>query len=66
MYSTAELVKNSTVESRFSVNEILSLRENFVTLYCSHKGWDRTNLTVEQVAEIRTKKEWVNPGMMNS
>lgn len=66
MYATAELIKHSTIEKNFSVNEILSLREDFVTQYCNFKGWDRQNLTVEQVSEIRTKKQWINPGMLNS
>lgn len=66
MYSTQELVKDTTAEKLFSVNEILSLRESFVTKYCTIKGWDRGNLTIEQVSEIRTKKEWINPGALNS
>lgn len=59
---TAELIRNEIL----SESDTVQLREIFVSKYCSHKGWDRENLSFEQVLEIRTHNEWKSPGIMKS
>lgn len=59
---TAELIRNEVL----SESDTVQLREIFVSKYCKFKGWDRENLSFEQVLEIRTHSEWKNPGIMNS
>jgi hypothetical protein len=59
---TAELIKNEVLSESDSVQ----LREVFVAKYCAYKGWDRYNLSFEQVFEIRTHNEWKSPGLMKS
>ena len=59
---TIELIKNEIL----SESDTVQLREVFVSKYCNQKGWDRYNLSFEQVLEIRTHNEWKNPGIMNS
>jgi len=66
MYASSLLVADATSENRFSANEILSLRDKFVERYCSFKNWNKSDLTVEQVSEIRSHGEWKNPGMLKS
>ncbi|TXG83600.1 MAG: hypothetical protein E6R13_03755 [Spirochaetes bacterium] len=62
IFMQAELIKNTKV----SDFEIIELRENFVWDYCQDKGWDRANLSFEQILEIRAHKEWKNPLMQRS
>lgn len=57
-----ELIKNETL----SELDTIRLREHFVSRYCSSQGWDQFNLTMEQVLEIRSHKEWKTPGMLKS
>lgn len=57
-----ELLKHDVL----STNDVIQLREQFVTKYCETKKWDRSNLSFEQVIEIRAHKEWKNPGMLKS
>ena len=47
-------------------NEMIELRESFVTNYCNEKGWDIYDLSFEQILEIRSHKQWINPGLMLS
>ena len=63
MYNSQEMIKNSTNEV-LSTEETINLRENFVRDYCGKKGWDKLDLTVEQVAEIRSHTQWKNPGLI--
>lgn len=42
--------------------KILLTRDQIVTAYCEQKGWDRNNLSMEQVLEIRAQKEWQDAG----
>lgn len=41
-------------DSTSSYNEEMSMRENLIQSYCSRKGWNRSNLTAEQMNEINT------------
>lgn len=58
----AELIKTDTL----STIEIIQLREQFVSDYCTTKNWNVSDLSVEQVLEIRAHKQWKTPGMLNS
>ena len=40
------------------------LREKFVNEYTSKVGWDRNNLTEEQMNEIKSQKGYRCPGMI--
>ena len=40
------------------------LREKFVSNYCVRKGWNKNSLTEEQLSEIKTHKEYKNPGLL--
>lgn len=59
---TAELIRNEML----SESDTVQLREIFVSKYCNNKGWDRYNLSFEQVLEIRTHNEWKSPGFVKS
>lgn len=41
--------------------KVLTGRQAFVEKYCSDRGWDMLNLTIEQLLEIRKQSEWQNP-----
>lgn len=51
-------------ETSMSLEDIVMLRESFVTQYCATKGWDKDKLTTEQIMEIRSMKEWQTPGLI--
>lgn len=55
----------SQTKSFLSEEEIIKLRDKFVSLYCENKGWDKSNLEFEQVYEIRSHSQWKNPYMIN-
>ncbi len=58
-----ELITNQVMISDI---DVIKLREDFVKQYCAAKSWDKTNLSFEQILEIRAHKEWNNPTMMFS
>lgn len=60
--NTVELIKNDALTE----SEIIQLREAFVAKYCANKGWDKENLSFEEILEIRGHSEWKAPGMMKS
>lgn len=66
MYATQELIFNSKLENVFNPNEIVTLRDQFVNVYTETKGWDKKDLTLEQISEIRNHSQWKNPGLMKS
>ena len=57
-----ELIKNEKI----SDFDIVQLREVFVKNYCNSKNWDKSNLSFEQILEIRSHVEWKTPGMVRS
>ena len=63
MYNS-QLITNSN--NIMNLDETTQLRENFANSYCSQKGWNKYNLTFEQITEIRSHKEWKNPHMIVS
>lgn len=44
--------------------EIVYMRDKFVTEVCKDRNWDRYNLTFEQICEIREMKGWKAPGLI--
>lgn len=56
----AELIK----DVKLSDHDVIELRENFVSMYCGEKGWDKSNLDFEQIMEIRSHAQWKNPGLI--
>ena len=38
--------------------EVMNKRYDIVKAYCKKKKWDKDNLTVDQVLEIRSTYEW--------
>ena len=66
MYNTQELISNNTLESIFNPNELITLRDQFVKVYSETKGWDKKDLTLEQISEIRNHNQWKNPGLIKS
>lgn len=40
---------------------VLRGRAKFVAAYCASRGWDPSDLTVEQVLEIRRQPGWMDP-----
>jgi hypothetical protein len=56
-----EMIKQSSYKIDENMNEI---QLNFFTNYVKSKNWDISNLTNEQIKEIKSKKEFKNPGMI--
>tara|TARA_R110000772_G_scaffold5341_4_gene19181 strand:+ start:4611 stop:4808 length:198 start_codon:yes stop_codon:yes gene_type:complete len=60
-YSDYEMLKGGQSKETVNLN---SIREQFLSKYCMSRGWDVKNLTPEQLNEITTNKEYINPGMI--
>jgi hypothetical protein len=43
------------------IQELLKARDTFIDSYCKDQGWDKNNLSVDQILEIREQPEWQNP-----
>jgi len=41
--------------------DFLQARGRVVAAYCEEKGWDKNNLTIQQILEIRSQEAWKNP-----
>lgn len=41
--------------------KVLKGRQAFVDKYCSDRGWDMLDITIEQLLEIRKQSEWKDP-----
>jgi len=53
-------------ESGLSDKDMNDLRESFVDKYANLKGWDKANLSSEQLNEIQTQDGFKNPGLLLS
>lgn len=42
--------------------QILQARHEFIERFCREKGWDRKNLTFNQILQIRLNPEWQSAG----
>lgn len=60
-----EMIKNDT-QAGVSEYQIIQMREEFANTYSNEKGWDKNNLSFEQIMEIRSNPQWKNPHMMLS
>jgi len=39
----------------------IKARVEFVQQYCQEKGWNKDELSIEQILEIRQQEAWKNP-----
>jgi hypothetical protein len=58
------MLENDMKKSVLSEDEILLLREKFISEYAKKKGWNSKELTSTQMLEIATQKEYKNPGLI--
>lgn len=42
--------------------QMLQARHEFIERFCREKGWDRKNLTFNQILHIRLNPEWQSAG----
>jgi hypothetical protein len=49
-----------------SKDDLNILREKFINEYSRKKGWDKNNLTPNQLLEIVEQKGYKNPGLIKS
>ena len=47
-------------------NDLMLLREKFIMEYARKKGWDKNNLTPNQLLEIVEQKAYKNPGIIKT
>ena len=45
-------------------DDLKLLREKFINEYSKNKGWDKNNLSPNQLLEIIEQKEYKNPGLL--
>lgn len=53
-------------ETGLSEKDLQMLREAFVDKYVREKGWDKSNLTQEQLNEIYQQEGYRKPGLLFS
>jgi hypothetical protein len=63
MKQEGDLIKSTT---NISKEELNLLREKFVVEYSKKKGWDKNNLSTNQMMEIVEQKQYRNPGIILS
>jgi len=56
-----EMIKQSGFKSEDNMNQ---MQQEFFTKYAKSKGWDITNLTNEQIREIKGQNGFRNPGLI--
>ena len=49
-----------------SKDDLTILREKFINEYARKKGWDKNNLTPNQLLEIVEQRGYKNPGLIKS
>lgn len=61
------IAKNEILkETGLTDKDIRDLREKFIEKYVNEKGWDKSNLTSEQLNEIYQQDEYKKPGLLLS
>jgi len=55
------LIKSTQNISKEDIN---MLREKFINEYSRKKGWDKNNLTPNQLLEIVEQKDYKSPGLL--
>jgi hypothetical protein len=58
-----ELIKSSNSMTK---EEMILLREQFITDYSKKRGWDKNNLSPDQLIEIVEQREYKSPGLLKS
>ena len=56
----AELLRDKVI----SEEQIIEFRNLFVSQYCDQNKWNKDNLTLEQIMEIRSHKGWKYAGLV--
>jgi hypothetical protein len=64
MQSDNEKLIKST--NNLSTEDVNMLREKFISEYARKKGWDKSNLSPNQMLEIVEQKGFKNPGIILS
>jgi hypothetical protein len=59
---TEKLIKSTNV---LPADDQKLLKERFISEYARKKGWDKTNLSPDQLMEIIQQKGFKNPGLIN-
>jgi hypothetical protein len=54
-----------TSKNVLPVDDQKLLKERFISEYARKKGWDKTNLSPDQLMEIVQQKGFRNPGLIN-
>jgi len=54
-----------TSKNVLPVDDQKLLKERFISEYARKKGWDKTNLSPDQLMEIVQQKGFKNPGLIN-
>jgi hypothetical protein len=57
-------MENISNQFSLTTEEVNLLREQFIDKYSKEKGWDKKNLSSNQMLEIVTNKEYKNPGLI--
>lgn len=57
-----ELITSKSNEDK----NLQKLREQFIINYCENNGWDKDNLTSEQINIIKSYKEYQTPFLIRS
>jgi hypothetical protein len=58
-----ELLKST---NNLSTDDLNLLREKFVGEYAKKKGWNKEQLSNNQMLEIVSQREYKNPGLLKS
>ena len=64
MQSDNEKLIKST--NNLSTDDVNMLREKFISEYARKKGWDKSNLSPNQLLEIVEQKGYKSPGIILS
>lgn len=62
-YDKYDLINGNDMKENFNIEQV---RETFISKYCAKMGWNKEELTNEQLSKIKREKEYKNPGLMLS
>lgn len=68
-----DLIKNNNYDSYENLNSssyrmdefVSEQKEKYIADYCTSKGWDKSNLNIEQLTEIHNSDTFKNIGKLN-
>jgi len=61
MNNEDKILKDSSLNQK----ELIELREKFKIEYAKTKGWDPESLTIAQLKEIHSDKNWQTPMLLS-